>query len=86
MKALKVYQFMSISLVQITDGRLPITLEADAASWKHRQTISDTPPEISAVSTVAPSKILNQIAANGYSAIEKSEIQAAWQARWVKAA
>ena len=82
MKALKVYQFENYFLVQITDGRSPYTLPENAAGWKHRQTISDN--MLSAVTTVAPSQVMNEIQRYGYISIENFEIQEAWKARWAK--
>lgn len=83
MRELSVYQYKSHPLVQITNGRLPLSQPEHAKKWVLRHTVPSTADGVASVATIAPSKVLEVLGRTGYLAIEGFEISEAWQAKWV---
>jgi hypothetical protein len=83
---LHVYQYEKHPLVTITDGRRPPSLPENEAGWILRERIAATPEGIVKVATMAPSKVLDAIAREGYCSLNNFEIVESWRLKWVKAA
>lgn len=77
-----VFQYKAYDLIQITDGRSPHTLEEYRQGWQFRHRIrADAIAQVSACSATI---VLDEIKRQGYSSLDKFQINEEWQKKRVK--
>ena len=75
---LRVYEFKTHPLLQITSGQLPHTFEEDASGWRLVEGIDSTAENLTSVARSSPSQILLTVERQGYVSLSKVEISEEW--------